>query len=380
MFLTRPDWAPGAEIAVAVLLTVVLLAALLAFGPIYAGLATLTIASAAIASSWYAFANGQLVLDPILPAISVLAVYMVVTAFLLLITDRERQFVRRAFAQYLSPSLVERLADDPAALSLGGETREVTILFSDIRGFTSLSEKLDPQEITRLLNRFLTPMTDVLLQSGATIDKYIGDAIMAFWNAPLATDNHERRACLAALAMFDALEELNKTEAVTIKIGVGLNTGICCVGNLGSEQRFSYSAIGDAVNVSARVEGLTKQYGVRFLMTEMTAANARDLAVLEVDQVRVVGRTEPVAIFTLLGNEAFAGTPEFSALAAAHGRMLDAYRGRDFAAATGALEEARKLAPAHLASFYDIYAKRLVSLAANPPAPDWDGVFNVIEK
>jgi adenylate cyclase len=203
---------------------------------------------------------------------------------------------------------------------------------------------------------------------------------MAFWNAPLATEGHERRACLAALAMFDALEELNKTEAVTIKIGVGLNTGICCVGNLGSEQRFSYSAIGDAVNVSARVEGLTKQYGLRFLMTEMTAANAGDLAVLEVDHVRVVGRSEPVAIFTLLGNEAFAGTPEFSALAAAHGKMLDAYRSRDFASATNALEEARQLAPAHLAAFYDIYAKRLVSLAANPPAADWDGVFNVIEK
>ena len=150
-------------------------------------------------------------LDPILPGISVLAVYMVVTAFLLLLTDRERQFVRRAFAQYLAPSMVERLAEDPAALSLGGETREMTILFSDIRGFTSLSEKLDPQEITRLLNRFLTPMTDVLLQSGATIDKYIGDAIMAFWNAPLATADHARRACLAALAMLDALEELNKT-------------------------------------------------------------------------------------------------------------------------------------------------------------------------
>jgi adenylate cyclase len=380
MFLTRPDWAPGAEIAVAVVLTLLLIAALLAFGPIYAGLATLAIASAAIASSWYAFANGQLVLDPILPAISVLAVYMVVTAFLLLMTDRERQFVRRAFAQYLAPSLVERLADDPAALSLGGETREVTILFSDIRGFTSLSEKLDPQEITRLLNRFLTPMTDVLLQSGATIDKYIGDAIMAFWNAPLPTEGHERRACMAALAMFDALEELNKTEAVAIKIGVGLNTGICCVGNLGSEQRFSYSAIGDAVNVSARVEGLTKQYGLRFLMTEMTAANARDLAVLEVDHVRVVGRSEPVAIFTLLGNEAYAATPEFAALAAVHGQMLDAYRRRDFAAAANLLEEARKLAPAYLAAFYDIYAKRLGSLASNPPAPDWDGVFNVIEK
>ena len=125
-------------------------------------------------------------LDPILPSVSVLSVYIVATALLLLLTDRERQYVRRAFSQYLAPAMVERLAQDPDALTLGGETREITILFSDIRGFTSLSEKMDPQEITRLLNRFLTPMTDVLLQSGATIDKYIGDAIMCFWNAPLS--------------------------------------------------------------------------------------------------------------------------------------------------------------------------------------------------
>ena len=157
--------------------------------------------------------------------------------------------------QYLAPAMVERLAQDPDALTLGGETREITILFSDIRGFTSLSEKMDPQEITSLLNRFLTPMTDVLLQSGATIDKYIGDAIMCFWNAPLATPDHPRRACLAALSMLKALDELNRNEGKAIKIGVGLNTGACCVGNLGSEQRFSYSAIGDPVNVGVARRG-----------------------------------------------------------------------------------------------------------------------------
>jgi adenylate cyclase len=208
-FLTRPDWAPGAEIALGVVLTLILLAAVLSFGPLLGAVAALVIIAGVLATSWFSFANAHLVLDPILPSSAVLGVYVVSTALLLLLTDRERQFVRRAFAFYLAPAMVERLAEDPEALALGGETREITILFSDIRGFTSLSEKMDPQQITGLLNRFLTPMTDVLLESGGTIDKYIGDAIMAFWNAPLATEGHPRQACVATLGMFKALEELN---------------------------------------------------------------------------------------------------------------------------------------------------------------------------
>jgi adenylate cyclase len=286
--------------------------------------------------------------------------------------------VRRAFSQYLAPAMVEKLAQDPQALTLGGETREITILFSDIRGFTSLSESMDPQEITGLLNRFLTPMTDVLLESGATIDKYIGDAIMCFWNAPLTTANHPRRSCLAALAMLKALEELNKTEGKAIKIGVGLNTGACCVGNLGSEQRFSYSAIGDSVNVAARVEGLTKQYGLAILITENTAHHASGLALLEVDLVRVIGRAEPIAVFTLLGDETFSVQPEFQAIFVAHSRMIANYRSGAFAEAAEAIEKARKVAPS-LSALYDVYATRIAKLRENPPSA-WDGVFTAEEK
>ncbi len=379
-FLTRPDWAPGAEIAVAVVLTLILLAAVISFGPVLGAVAALVIIAAAIATSWFAFANGQIVLDPILPSVSVLSVYIVATALLLLLTDRERQYVRRAFSQYLAPAMVERLAEDPAALTLGGETREITILFSDIRGFTSLSEKMDPQEITGLLNRFLTPMTDVLLESGATIDKYIGDAIMCFWNAPLTTADHPRRSCLAALSMLKALEELNKTEGKAIKIGVGLNTGACCVGNLGSEQRFSYSAIGDSVNVAARVEGLTKQYGLPILITENTSVHASGLALLEVDLVRVVGRAAPIAVFTLLGDETFAVQREFQALFAAHSLMIATYRSGAFAEAAEAADKVKKLAPETLGALYDIYAKRIATLRENPPPKPWDGVFTVTEK
>jgi adenylate cyclase len=378
-FLTRPDWAPGAEMVLAAVLTLILLAAVISFGPLLGAVAAVVIMAGVLATSWFAFARGHLVLDPILASASVLSVYIVSTALLLLLTDRERQFVRRAFAFYLSPAMVERLADDPAALALGGETREITILFSDIRGFTSLSENMNPQDITSLLNRFLTPMSDVLLQSGATIDKYIGDAIMAFWNAPITTPDHPRQACLATLGMSKALDELNKNEGSPIKIGIGLNTGECCVGNLGSEQRFNYSAIGDSVNVAARVESLTKQYGLSILVTQYTAAHVSDLAILEIDLVRVVGRAEPLAIYTLLGDDAFAQSPEFLDLRERHNAMLATYRNGEFKKATSAVQALRNIAPPSLQRFYEVYVIRLGTLAANPPS-NWDGVFNVLEK
>ncbi len=379
-FLTRPDWAPGAEIATAVLFSLLLIAILLLTGPLIGAVAGAVVVGAAVAVSWFAFANAQLVIDPILPSASATGVYIAVTALLLLLTDRERQFVRNAFAHYLAPTLVERLAEDPDALALGGETREITLLFSDIRGFTSLSEKMDPQEITGLLNRFLTPMTDVLLLNEATIDKYMGDAIMAFWNAPLPTAEHPRRACVAALAMLEKLDELNASEEMPIKIGVGLNTGVCCVGNLGSEQRFSYSAIGDPVNVASRVEGLTKQFGLQILMTENTKEHASGLALLEVDLVRVVGRGEPVAIYTVLGEEPYARSNEFTALFSAHAHMIASYRSGDFDDAAAGLEEARGLAPKRLHAFYDVYAERIAKLRKDPPGADWDGVFTTDEK
>jgi adenylate cyclase len=223
-------------------------------------------------------------------------------------------------------------------------------------------------------------MTDVLLDSGATIYKYIGDAIMCFLNAPLSTPDHPRRSCLAALSMLRALEELNKTEGKAIKIGVGLNTGACCVGNLGSEQRFSYSAIGDSVNVAARVEGLTKQYGLPVLITENTVRHASGLALLEVDLVRVIGRKEPIAIFTLVGDETYARDKAFSALFAAHSLMLATYRSGEFAKAAEAADKARKVAPEWLSYFYGVYEKRIAALLESPPPLPWDGVFTAEEK
>jgi adenylate cyclase len=379
-FLTRPDWAPGAELAAAAILGLVLLGFAGRTGALVTSGVALVLIGVAMAASWWAFAGQRLLLDPLLPSLAVALAFLVTTPILLLLTDRERQFVRGAFSRYLSPTMVERLAADPGSLALGGVERELTVLFSDIRGFTSLSEKMNPTELTALLNGFLTPMTDILLASEGTIDKYMGDAIMCFWNAPLDVASHELKACLAALRMVEALAALNRGRDKPLKVGIGLNTAPCCVGNLGSAQRFSYSAIGDGVNLASRVEGLTKAYGVSVLVTDPTRQAAGNLAFLEVDLVRVVGRAEPVPMHTLIGDEAMAGSTAFRALAADHAELIAAYRAADPDRAEAALAKARAHGLEDVEKLYDIYEERIAQMRADPPPAGWDGVFTAKSK
>jgi len=226
---------------------------------------------------------------------------------------KNRRQITRAFSQYLAPALVDQLARDPSKLKLGGETRELSILFCDVRGFTTIAEQLkdDPQQLTMLINRLLTPLSDIVLSHGGTIDKYIGDCLMAFWNAPLDDPSHAVHAVSAALDMLDSMQALNddlKAEAeVTgrtfypLAIGIGINTGECVVGNMGSTSRFDYSALGDAVNLAARLEGASKAYGVPLLLGERTAqAVGESFAVFELDRIRVKGKTEEVPVATAL--------------------------------------------------------------------------------
>ena len=379
-FLTRPDWAPGAELAAAAILGVILLFVAGRTGALLTSGVALVLIAIAFATSWWAFAGQRLLLDALLPGLAVALSFLVTTPILLLMSDRERAFVRGAFGRYLSPTLVERLAANPQALALGGEERELTVLFSDIRGFTSMSEKMNPTELTALLNGFLTPMTDILLASEGTIDKYMGDAIMCFWNAPLDIAEHERKACLAALRMVDSLHALNEGRDKPLKVGIGLNSAPCCVRNLGLAQRFSYSAIGDGVNLASRVEGLTKGYGVSILVTDSTRAAAGDLAFLEVDLVRVVGRAEPVPIDALVGDGAVAATAAFKSLAADHAELIAAYRAADPDRAEAALARARAHGSPDVAKLYDMYEERIAELRSHPPAPGWDGVFTATSK
>jgi adenylate cyclase len=373
-FLMRPDWAPGLEIALAVTCGLALVALVSLGGPILSSLGLAGLSLAAIAGSWWAFASQGLLIDPLLPLLCMLAVFGLTAPLVIALANNDKLFVRNAFGRYLSPSLVERLSEDPAALRLGGEMRELTVLFSDIRGFTGLSETLEPTVLTTLLNQFLTPMTDVLLARDATIDKYIGDAIMAFWNAPLDIADHPRKACLAALDMLEAVEQLNAQTGRTLRVGIGLHTGWACVGNLGSEQRFSYSAIGDAINLASRVEGLTKQYGVSIAVTSETRHAAGNLAFLEIDAVRVLGRSSPVTLHALIGDSGVADGAGFAELAVWHGRLLDAYRSADFRGARTLLEGPRPSMAAQLAPVYALYADRMDAFIADPPETDWDGV------
>jgi adenylate cyclase len=299
-------------------------------------------------------------------------------------TEGEKRFIRSAFSRYMSPVLVEQLTKDPKRLQLGGEMRELTILFSDIRGFTKISEALNPQALTRLINNYLTPMTWIVMDQKGFIDKYIGDCIVAFWNAPLDDPSHVPNAVRSALRMREKLRELNaawrkEAEAegrkfIKIKTGLGLNTGDCCVGNLGSEQRFDYSVLGDAVNTAARLEGLTKGYGIDLIIGESTASQAGDFALLEIDQVKVKGRATPLHIYTVLGDEAFAATPEFAAIRDRQAAMLNAYRRQDWDGAAAALAECRLLAPT-LEGLHEVFSARIAEYSVAPPPADWDGVY-----
>lgn len=382
--LSRPDIAAGVEIALAIVAVLILLALMPILNSFFDAVLALALSGSSLVICWLAFADYGLLFSPVLPVLAITAAYGGAVAADLLLTEKEGRFVRQAFGHYLAPALVERLADDPSSLTLGGEDRELTLLFCDIRGFTSLSEGLGPTELTELLNNFLTPMTDALLQRGATIDKYMGDAIMAFWNAPIMQSDHRQRACLGLLAMRRELEKLNEQSRRPIRIGIGLNTGLCCVGNLGSSQRFNYSAIGDAVNVASRVEGLTKQYGLDNLVAEETLEGVEGLATIEADLVGVVGREAPLSVHTILDHEDEIAGADLSEFQEAHREMIEAYRSADPDTAQSALEKAAGLAETlpipSLKMLYELYEQRLSELRETGIPAGWDGVYRSATK
>ena len=378
VFLQRPDWMIGAERAAAVAAGLLLLLALATATPALSVLTGLLLAVLVVGGSWLAFARALTLFDPLLPMAALGAVLLTALPLLLMLTHREKRFVRESFGRYLSPTLVERLSENPQGLTLGGQDRELTILFSDIRGFTTLSEGLTPTELTGLLNNFLTPMTDVLLKREATIDKYIGDAVMAFWNAPLDIADHPQKACLAALDMVSSLERLNRESRIALKIGIGLNTGMACVGNLGSDQRFSYSCLGDSVNLASRVEGMSKLYDVPILVTDAVRARTTGLLFTEVDRVRVVGRQAPVTLFALVG-VASDVSEWVSEVLARHDEFIAAWQAGDLGGAREGLEVLRAMPKNVLSGTHALYAERLAELPEKAPM-GWDGVFNASHK
>jgi adenylate cyclase len=383
-FLERPDWANGAEILLALVLGLALLWLLPKWGPLWCALIALAAVGSAIGGSWLAFAHQGLLLDPAYFSCVILVVYLAQSLKVYFSSESERRYVRSAFSRYLSPALVEDLARDPARLRLGGETRDLSIMFCDIRGFTKISERYSPQDLTRLINRFLTPLTQAILDRKGTIDKYMGDCIMAFWNAPITVPGHAREACHAALAMLEALAALNRElsaeDADNLRIGIGINTGSALVGNLGSEQRFDYSVLGDAVNLASRLEGQSKTYGVDVLLNENVVDSAPAMATLELDLVQVVGKSEPARIFTLLGDETLAASPAFQTLRADQARMLGAYRAREWDEACQVLDQLRQSGWDALDGYFTMFRERVQAFKVSPPGSDWDGVERRLSK
>ena len=390
-FLERPGWALGAEILFLVVIGGGLIFLIPRLGAMWCAFLGVAFIAGAIAVSWYLYADQLWLLDPVLPSFAVLSIYLASSLINFLHTEAERRQVRGAFSCYMSPALVEQLARDPSRLVLGGEMKDMTLLFADIRGFTAISEQFkdNPQGLTQLINEFLTPMTDMILSRRGTIDKYMGDCIMAFWNAPLDDQEHAVHACESALAMFTALETVNagiKADAdaegrkyFPINIGIGLNSGQCCVGNMCSHQRFDYSVLGDTVNLAARLDGQSKNYGVGVVIGEQTHKRAPDYAAIELDLIAVKGKAEAVHIFALLGGPETKQDPAFKALAEHHEAMIAAYRRQEWDRARAQLTECRAL-DGTLSVLYDLYDERLEAYENDPPGPDWDGVFVATSK
>ncbi len=388
--LERPDWAPGAEIVAGGVLSLVL-AAMVPFLPIYWTALVGLLATAALGyASWTAFAAHGVLFNPVGPAGTAAFVFLAGVGQLYSEKRQQVHEIRSAFGRFVSPAVVARLAEHPENLQLGGQQRDLTLMFCDIRSFTTLSEGFTAVELSTFLNEYLSPMTDVILKELGTIDKYMGDAIMAFWNAPLDDPAHGLHAVRSAIEMRTTLIRLNaewseRAEQAgrpfhAVKFGIGLNTGECSVGNMGSNLRFDYSALGDEVNIASRLEGSSKQFGVDIVASEATRDEAPDFAWLEIDKVKLKNKTRAVAVYTLAGDQAYARGEDFKRLSGLHEEMLAAYRARKFTSAKTLAAAAEPLAPREIAGLYPYYQRRMADLAALELDVTWTPMIALDEK
>ena len=388
--LTRPNWMPGAELIWLVVLGVILSFLIPRWGASWCALIAIGGLLISVGASWFAYTDASLLVDPVYPALVIILLYVVGSFIAFLRTESEKKYVRGAFSRYLSPELVEQLAADPDLLTLGGETKEMTILFSDIRGFTQISESMNATELTSFINEYLTPMTNIILQNRGTIDKYMGDAIMAFWNAPLDNLKHKEEAARAALSMIEGLKTFNESleektaidgkKRLPISIGIGINTGDCCVGNMGSDQRFDYSVLGDAANVASRLEGQSKTYGLPIVVGEETAKTLPEFAWLELDLIRVIGKKQPVRIYALIGDERVKREQKFVETARLQAQFISEYRQQNWENANSLLKTIKENVNYNLSVLAKLYSDRIEDYKTVDLPDDWDGVYSATSK
>jgi len=376
----QPAYSAGLEIVLLLLVALVMALLLPRLSPLSALSLIVGIFIASMAFNFWMWSSLMLVV----PLASILS-YTIIAALLhltygFLIEQRNKRHLSQIFGQYIPPSLVEEIDASGAEVSLEGETREMSVLFSDVRSFTTISEGLDARELTQLMNEFLTPFTRAIQEHRGTIDKYMGDCVMAFWGAPLDDKDHARHALLSAYDMLSAVESLDdefeRKGWPKIRVGVGISSGDMNVGNMGSEFRVAYTVMGDTVNLGSRLEGLTKQYGVDIIVSTRTVELVPEFAFRELDLVRVKGKTEPVAIYEPLGLADELDAQSVQDLED-YASALHAYRQGNFAVAEQKFTNLKERGPEPL---YTVYLDRIGAFRRAPPADDWDGVFDHLNK
>ena len=378
-FLKRPDWMFGLEVITGLLLALLITFFIQFLGPIGGLMIFLGGNSLSVIGSYYIFNIYNYLIDPISPLVICLLAYLVVTFFNFLFTELERSKVRNAFSQYMSPVMVEKLAKSSESLKLGGERKEMTFLFSDIRGFTSISEKYkdDPEALTDLINNLLTVLSNEILTTQGTIDKYMGDCIMAFWNAPSEDEEHREKSIEAAFAMSKALNVLNeereKLKEEKLSIGIGINTGDCIVGNMGSDKRFDYTVLGDSVNLASRLEGQSANYGMQIILGEETTkgVSQEKYTFFELDLIAVKGKSEPVSIYTVFDNKEILKDSNFLE---DHNEFLKNYRSQNWEQARDHINKYRFSRP-EFTLYYSLFFERIDELSKEILPEDWSGVF-----
>lgn len=374
--MKRPAYTVGVEIVMLLLVGVLLALLLPSLSPLWA--TTLTVATLALAIGFnlHVWQADHLVLPIASLVLLIVLTFTLNMSYGFFVESRGKRQLARLFGQYVPPELVDEMAKNPDDFSMEGENRTMTVLFSDVRGFTSISEGLDPKQLTQLMNEFLTPMTQVIHQHRGTIDKYMGDCIMAFWGAPMTDTDHARHGLQAAIAMIDRLYVLQQQFQARgwppINIGVGVNTGDMIVGNMGSEFRMAYTVMGDAVNLGSRLEGLTKEYGVHIIVSEFTRAQVPDFVYRELDLVRVKGKDKPVAIY-----EPVCAPEQLDQATRDELGRYDAacrlFRAQNWDQAESQFINLQKLSPER--KLYTVYIERIAHYRQYPPGDDWDGAF-----
>ncbi|MEI6719345.1 MAG: adenylate/guanylate cyclase domain-containing protein [Betaproteobacteria bacterium] len=375
-FKQKPSYMLGAEVVLLLIGGVVLASLLPALSPLLAVLVSLVAMALIVALNYVIWTHGGLLLPLASSLLMTVGLFTTNMAYGYFVESRSKRLFTELFGQYVPPELVDKMAKDPQKYSMDGRSEQLTVLFSDIVGFTSISEALSPKDLSAFINEYLTSMSLVIRDHRGTLDKYIGDAIMAFWGAPVDDPEHARQGVLAALGMQARLLEVNEMIRARnwppIRIGIGVNSGMMSVGDMGSKVRRAYTVMGDAVNLGSRLEALTRVYGVGVIVGQGTRELVTDIVFRELDKVKVKGKDEPVAIFEAVGLQETVGEALLEEINLWHA-FLSQYRAQQWDQAGKSLADLALMNPQH--KLYEEFSGRLSQMREMPPGPGWDGVM-----